>query len=132
MISKKDNTSINSVEDLYGKPVAVNIGYIAETFLSQFPEIELVRLKSPADGFMALQSNSVQAFGIAQSIFNKFLESQPQDHDYKCYILPSPAEGCALAFKKNNNVLQSEIDPIIDAMIEDGTMQIIKKKWGFE
>ena len=132
VITKKSNPPVTSLEDLYHKPVAVNIGYTADTFLSKYPEIELVRLKSPADGFMALQTNSVYAFTIAKSIVNKFLDTQTQDHDYQFFTLPSSADACALAYRKNNSKLQAEIDPVLDAMTQDGTMHIIKKKWGFE
>ena len=132
VVTKKSNPAIMSIEDLFGKSVAVNIGYTADTFLSKYPQIELVRLKSPTDGFMALQTNSVYAFAIAQSIVNKFLETQIQEHDYQLFALPASADACALAYKKNNIKLQEEIDPVIDAMIQDGTMHIIKKKWGFE
>ena len=132
VVTKKSNAAITSIEDLFGKSVAVNIGYTADTYLSKYPQINLVRLKSPSDGFMALQANSVDAFTIAESIVNKFLDTQSQDHDYQFFILPASADACALAYKKNNTKLQEEIDPVIDTMIEDGTMHIIKKKWGFE
>ncbi|MBV8660844.1 MAG: amino acid ABC transporter substrate-binding protein [Candidatus Dependentiae bacterium] len=131
IVSKKSNPAITSVQDLYGKSVAVNIGYTAESFLSQYNEINLIRLKSPSDGFMALQTDSVDAFAIAQSIFNKFLENQKNNSYYQSFSLPS-SDACALVYAKNNSALQQEVDPVIDAMIEDGTMQAIKKKWGFE
>lgn len=131
IINKKSNPVFTSIKDLYGKSVAVNTGYTADSFLSQYPEISLTRLKSPADGFMALQSNSVDAFAIALSIFQKFANDQDNDFGYQIFILPESADACALAYSKNNHKLQEEIDPVIDAMIADGTMQTIKKKWGF-
>jgi len=131
IVTKKTNTDITELKNLFGRSVAVNIGYSADTFLSKYPEIQLVRLKLPTDGFMSLQSDSVQAFAIAQSTYGKFLESYNTPDDYKSFILPASADACALAFAKNNTKLQQEINPILDAMIEDGTMQIIKNKWGF-
>ncbi|MBP6869324.1 amino acid ABC transporter substrate-binding protein [Candidatus Babeliales bacterium] len=131
VISKKENPEITDLQDLYGKPVAVNIGYTADTFLSNYPQIELVRLKSPADGFMALQTNSVYGFAIAQSIFNNFIKKHHQADDYNFFYLPASTDACALAYAKYSSKLQAEIDPIIQQMIEDGTMQTIKKKWGF-
>ncbi len=130
VISKKSNPEITKIEDLFDKHVAVNIGYTADTFLSKYPEIALVRLKTPADGFMALQSDSVEAFAIAESIYKKFLEGQ-EDHNYQIFELPGSSDACALAFTKNNTQLQAEIDPVLDAMTEDGTMLAIQKKWGF-
>lgn len=132
VITKKDNAPILNLQDLYGKSVAVNIGYTADTFLSQYPKIKLVRLKSPADGFIALQASSVDAFAIAKSIFNNFIENQNDDSMYQYFNLPASTDACALAYAKNSRNLQAEIDPVIDTMIQDGTMQTIKKKWGFE
>lgn len=132
VVSKKSNPAITSLEDLYGKPVAVNTGYTSDAFLSKTPEIHLVRLKSPTDGIMALNSDSVYAFATSKSNFSIFLENQAENHNYQFFDLPSSADSCALAYAKNNSKLQQEIDPIIDAMIKDGTMQTIKKKWGFE
>ena len=131
VISKQSHPEITKIEDLFDKHVAVNIGYTADTFLSKYPEIALVRLKTPADGFMALQSESVNAFAIAQSTFTQFLEHQENNHGYNVFELPGSADACALAYAKNNVGLQAEIDPIIDAMIQDGTMLEIQKKWGF-
>jgi polar amino acid transport system substrate-binding protein len=131
VITKSLQNPIQSVRDLYGKQVAVNIGYTADSFLSKYPEINLVRLKSPADGFMALQSDSVFAFVIAQSIFNKFLGDKISHDGYQIFNLPASSDACALAFAKNNNKLQQIIDHVIHDMIADGTMQQIKSKWNF-
>lgn len=131
VVNKTTNPAITNIQDLYGKHVAVNIGYTADTFLSTYPEIHLVRLKTPSDAFMALQSNSVDAFAIAQSTFNDFIHSQENSAQYQLFKLPGSADACALAYAKKNTALQDEIDPVIDEMIEDGTMKAIQKKWGF-
>lgn len=128
-ISKKNNLDVTGIHSLYGKNVAVNIGYTADTYLSQYPEINLIRLKSPSDGFMALQSNSVDAFVVARSSFENY---QKNNSCYECqtFTLPNSADACALAYAKYSTQLQAQIDPIIDAMIADGTMLTIKTKWG--
>jgi len=132
VISKKNSPAISAVEDLYNKSVAVNTGYTSDAYLSNYPDIQLVRLKAPADGIMALQSESVDAFVTSQSSCDMFLSTQPEKTDeYQFFNLPSSADSCALAYKKNNSLLQEQIDPIIDAMIKDGTVDLLKKKWGF-
>ncbi len=131
VISKNSESEFTQIEDLFGKTIAVNIGYTADTYLSKYPEINLVRLKTPADGFMALQTDSVQAFAIAQSIFNKFIDSQKINLDYQIFELPGSSDACALAYAKFNKNIQEEIDPVLDAMKEDGTILEIQKKWGF-
>lgn len=132
IVSKKNSPAITSVQDLHEKQIAVNIGYTADTYLSHHPEINLIRLKSPSDGFVALQSDSVNGFAVAKSIFDNFAQTHPAIADeYQTFILPSSADACALAYAKYNAILQAQIDPVIDGMIADGTMLTIKKKWGF-
>jgi ABC-type amino acid transport substrate-binding protein len=131
VISKKNLPAIHSIQDLYGKQIAVNIGYTADSYLSKYPEMNLVRLKSPSDGFVALQSDSVDAFVVARSIFENFAKNHPTQDVYQTFTLPSSADACALAFAKYSHELQAQIDPVIDAMIADGTMLTIQKKWGF-
>ena len=130
IMSKKTSPAILSVQDLYDKQIAVNIGYTADTYLSRYPQINLIRLESPADGFVALQSDSVYAFAVARSIFENFIKTHPSQDGYQVFTLPSSADACALAYAKYNNKLQDQINPVIDAMIADGTMLNIKKKWG--
>lgn len=130
-VFKKDAQPITCLQDLFEKQVAVNIGYTSDTYLSKYPEVSLIRLKTPSDGFMALQSGSVDVFVIAQSIFDNFAQSHSAAEQYQTFTLPASADACALAFAKYNKKLQAQIDPIITGMIEDGTMLAIKKKWGF-
>lgn len=130
VITKKENPKITSIEDLYNKPVAVNTGYTCDTFLSTIPQIPLVRLESTSDGIMALQANSVYAFATLQSCLELFLKQQDSNHDYQFFKLPIDADGCALAYEKENKVLQEKIDPIIDEMERDGTLHTLKMKWG--
>lgn len=138
IVTKKSHPTITKLEDLYNKHVAVNIGYTSDSFLSKYPEIQLIRLKYPSDGVLALNAGSVDAFATSQANFDSFLEQsvftetkQEQDHDYQFFNLPMSADACALAYTKNNSKLQTEIDVAIDAMVADGTMGAIKKKWGF-
>ncbi len=131
VVTKKSHPAITSLEDLYNKQVAVNIGYTSDSFLSQYPQIKLVRLESASDGALALNSDSVDAFATSQASFDSFLDKQEQDHDYQFFTLPMSADACALAYTKNNSKLQAEIDTVIDAMVADGTMRTIKNKWGF-
>lgn len=129
IMSKKNSSPITNLADLYGKTVAVNTGYTSDTFLSKIPEISLIRLKSPADGFMALQTDSVDAFAIVQSSFDIFYKKQQAD-EYQIFEIPASADSCALAYEKNNKILQDDIDPIIKAMIKDKTVLALQKKWG--
>jgi len=129
IVSSKDTPPITNIADLHGKFIAVNTGYTSDTYLSQFPEINLIRLKSTADGVMALQAKSVDAFATSKSSFDIFINKQQENHPYQYFNLPASADACALAFEKNNQALQQQINPVIDAMMTDGTIEKFKKKW---
>jgi len=128
-VNKKSSPEITSITDLYGKNIAVNTGYTSDVFLSNYPEIHLLRLKSTPDTIVALRSDVVDAFVVARSIFNLFLREQSQDHNYQFFALPSSAEAYAFAYEKNNIKLKNQIDDILDVMIKNGTIETIKNKW---
>jgi len=135
IVSKSDSEKITKIEDLFGKKVAVNTGYIAENYLMKFPEISLVRLEAPADSALALQAGSIDAFATAKSNFNLFIDQQKDQGlstDYQIFAISDVSENCAFGLNKKNIHLKSEIDTALASMQQDGTLQKIKKKWNLE
>lgn len=131
IVSNADTPPLQSIQDLYGKTVAVNTGYSAETYLANIPEINLIRFDSTAESALALQTNNVYAFATSKSSYTIFIEQQTTQHKYQYFIIPEVTEQCAFAFKKNNSTLKEKIDSILDTMKKDGTLQAIKNSWGF-
>lgn len=132
VITKNSGLTIASQKDLYGKKIAVNLGYTADSYLSTDQNIDLIRLKSPADGFIALQSGTIDAFVVARSIYQDFMQhAKIDDNAYKIYTLEGSADSCALAFSKYNTKLQEQVNGAIDAMQKDGSLHTILQKWGF-
>ncbi len=125
----KDKEPILGLSDLYGKEVVVNSGYTSDLFLSQYPEIHLVRLDFIADALMALQSNSVYAFVTAQSSLKNYLNSSVE-HQYQIATIPAPNDIYALAYAKHNTQLCKIIDKILQDMEDDGTLSSLQNKWG--
>lgn len=133
ILTQADHFKPESLQDLKGKLVAVNTGYFADAFMSAYPDISLVRLDSPSDCFMALQTGTVDAFVCVQGTVKNFLNiiSNPEQFAQVKIISDDALERCALVVSKNNEKLLQQVNKIIDAMIADGTMQIMKQKWGF-
>lgn len=131
IVTKKDQPPLSNITQLYGKSVAVNTGYTSDMFLSKYSEISLVRLKATADAIMALQANSIYAFATSQSSLSLFLSTQKTEHDFQFFTIPTTEDSYALAYQKNNEKLQQQIDNVLDQMEHDGTLQKIKQKWGF-
>ncbi len=130
IIYKKNQTNINSLQDLYGKTVAVNTGYTADTYLSKFSQIALVRLESSSDSILAVQTNTVDACATAYSSCQLFLH-QAQADMYSYFTLPDSSDRCAFAYAKNNDALKKDIDSILDALKKDGSLEQFKMRWNF-
>lgn len=64
VIIGKNNANVNSVEDLYGKKVAVVKGYAQDHYLGEFPKIERVYVENNSEGFSAIRN------GIAEYYIN--------------------------------------------------------------
>lgn len=128
IVTKKNSPVVNSIEDLHQKHIAVNTGYTSDLFLSQFPGLHLVKLKAPAELFLALNTGSVDGLAIAQSSLQMFMQQQKNDL-YNFYTIPNSADIYALAVRKQNSELCDKINKILQEMKQDGMLQKIKQKW---
>lgn len=123
--------SILELDDLKGNCIAVNEGYLSDLYLSSIPGIDLVRLPSPADGFLALASRKVAAFVTVQTTASSFMQQYPQN-GYVVSNLGNISEGVSMAVAKDRIKEQQEIQEILDGMIQDQTILRMQKKWGVQ
>lgn len=117
-----------SLEALKNKTVVVIEGFTADLFMSSQKEVNLVRLSTQADGFMAVKSGRADAFVTAQSTVDSFFEVQDAS-PYFSSVIEGTGETVALIVPKNKAKLLNEIQTILDAMELDGTMAQLKNKW---
>lgn len=118
-----------TLEDLPGKQVVVNEGYVADTFLSDRPGVTLIRLPTIADGFLALKLKRADAFVTAKSTFTSFSATQPA-LELSSTVIEGTDQTCALVISKKYPELQEKIQAALDQMQADGTIDTIKTKWG--
>jgi len=121
---------ITRFEDLQGKTVAVNEGYSADTYISQFSDINVLRLSaaSVAEGLLALQSGRADAFIVAKSAIKPILQGEA-GKQYDSIAIPDTFEASAFAISKHHAHLLPLIDREIDSMKKDGTLKELVKKW---
>ena len=131
ILTIKSHFEPTSFDDLQGKTVAVNLGYIADMHMSKKSGINLIKLQSPAQCFMALQSGSVDAFVCAQSPIKTFLQSNSHPEQFAVLQIPDTGEDCAFAVNKKNTQLLDEINDALKTMRNDGTLEALKQKWEF-
>ncbi len=118
--------------DLKNKIAAVNTGYITDLYMTkEYPDIELIKLDTPSDSFLALQTDVVDAFITSPHAVKTFLENISNPQDYCVMQIPDTGEMCALAIAKNNKDLLIQINQALQAMHQDGSLEKIKQKWGF-
>jgi polar amino acid transport system substrate-binding protein len=128
IITKKEQP-VTSMNDLKNKTLVVNTGYTADIFLSQnYPDISLIKLKSPSDAFLALQSGSVFGYATAQSTLKTFITEKNKDK-YTIFAIPGGQDVYAFALHKKNQELLTAINQALTSMHADGTIEKLMKKW---
>ncbi len=117
-----------SLEDLKDKSVIVIEGFTADHWMSSKAEINLTRLPTQADGFMAIKSGRADAFVTAKSTVDAFFEIQDPSQ-FHITLLDGTGETCALVVPKNKAKMLIDIQKALDDMENDGTMAQLKAKW---
>lgn len=120
-------TTITSIDDLTKMSVAVNIGYTADLFLSTNTDINLVKLDSPPEAIMALQSNSVDVFVCAKSSLKNM---QDKLKEFNLFTIPDTGDSYALAMSKHKLHFVEKVNNALQSMKKDGTLKMLQKKWG--
>ena len=122
------NKPISTVADLSGKNVVVNEGFTADTYVSALQGPIINRLLTTTDAIVSLQTGRADAFVTAQSSINPFLANQ-KEKTFNVVIIPDTQERVALAISQKYPEIYKQIDTAVQQMIEDGTIETIKKKW---
>src|SRR5579872_49712 len=129
IISSKQDP-LTSLEDLAGKTVVVNEGYVADSYMSEQPAVHLIRLSSAAvsDGMLALESGRADAFVTALHPMKPYFEKYDRNN-FSVTPIPDTEESSAFAVSKHYPELRDYIQAKLDRMQSDGTLDDIKKKW---
>jgi polar amino acid transport system substrate-binding protein len=122
---------INSLDDLQGREIVVNEGYTADTYLSNIPGMEIIRLStaSVAEGMLAITSGRAFAFVAARSSIRPFLEKNISSN-FNMFVLPDSGESYALVVSKQYPNFYTQVEQTIQEMHKDGTIKKILTKWG--
>lgn len=125
ILSKKQPYNL---DDLKGKSVVVIEGFTADLFMSNQSGLNLIRLPTQADGFLALKTDRADAFITAQQTVNVFFEK----HDPSAYharVIEGTGETCSLMVPKSKPGMLAEIQKALDTLEADGTLAELKSKW---
>lgn len=130
IINLATRTPIKNIDDLQGKNVVVNEGYTADTYISQYKNINITRLSSASviDGILAIKSGSTDAFISALTPLKPYFDKIGKT-EFHITPLEDAQEKSAFAISKSKVELRDYIQTLLDAMEADGTLTKLKKKW---
>lgn len=117
--------------ELVGKKILVNEGYTADIFVSNEEGYEVLRLSSPAEALIGLKQGKASAFITAKSTLDAFM-LDPKNKDLHATPIEGTSENCSLVFPKTKQSLLQEVQVVLDAMEQDGTIATYKVKWGLQ
>jgi len=127
---KTHEIPLTTLTDLEGKTVVVNEGYTADSFMSEQPGVELLRLSSAlvSDGMLALQSGRADAFVTASHSIKPYFEKYDRNN-FNITPIPGTEETSAFAVSKYYPDLRRDIQVTLNEMEQDGTLASLKTKW---
>lgn len=128
IITRAGDAPLTELADLKGKEVIVNTGYTADLFMSDLPDITLLRLPKVADALIALEQGKADAFVTALFTIKPYIPEG--DTRFKIAQLKETDEQNALAFSLflPEDFIE-KAQKALDEMEADGTLAALKKKW---
>jgi polar amino acid transport system substrate-binding protein len=121
--------ALTTLDDLRGKKVVVNEGYIADSFMSDQP-VDLLRISSAlvGDAMLTLQSGRVDAFVTALHSMKPYFKKY-NINDFNVTPIPNTEETSSFAVSKHYPNLYTAIQVMLNEMEQDGTLAALKAKW---
>lgn len=128
---RRDETSINALQDLAGKKIAVKLGTTGADLAAQVPNTQLVTFDSAEKALIDLEKGNVDAVIKDKPTTQGMIElAKLQNVRLLDELLTEEYYGIALPPGSPN---KAAIDATLDAMLADGTMAKLHRKWfGFE
>lgn len=128
VVTKSTTPPLTGLDDLKDKDVIVNTGYTADNYMSNFPDITIIRLAKVADALSALEQGKGFAFVTASFSLKPYIKEGADRFNY--LRLQETDEQSALAIsKKLPQEFAARVQQALDAMEADGTLDALKNKW---
>ena len=128
IVVRNDNNSINSLEDLKGKRIAVQIGTTGDFFAQQINDVTITRFESPNFCFDELANGNVDAV-INDRPSNEYMLAKGQISNVR--ILPEllTREEYGIATKPDRAELIQQVNDALKKIRESGEYDQIYEKW---
>ena len=122
------DSSIKSVDDMYGKKIGVQTGTTGDIYCSDdFGEDAMQRYSKIIDGFQAMKSGKIDAIVVDDQVAKSIVEQD--SGSFKILDTAYAEEEYAIAVKKGNTELLDKINTAIDEIKSSGELKSIVDKY---
>ena len=128
-VTRAVDQKVCDLATMQGKTIVVNEGYTADFYMSAQPGLILKKRETVAEALLALERYKADVYVVAQSAFQPFLKIKGHDK-FIAQPLSDVTEKYALAISKKYPELYEKIESALTEIVEDGTIDDLKKKWG--
>lgn len=130
VVLTKKSLKIQSIKDLKGKTVGVQLGSIQQNIANQLNKTTPINIKTmdkATDLIEELKSGRIDGVIIEDAVAANILKN---NSDLNAFVIQQgdKMSGSAVAFPKNSKLIASFNKELAD-MKKDGTMKKLKKKW---
>lgn len=120
------NNNLNSAKDLENKKFGVELGTTEEGIARKIQGADVIPFTGHTAALLALKANKIDAMLLDETVAQKYMENNPEIQS----IGVASGESKAMAFNKSDEELKNKIDIELKKMIDDGTIQNLKEKYG--
>ena len=138
MILTKKGSGIETLDDVAGKRVGVQLGTSADILLSEGGDAadfgasfgELVRYENYNIAFTELMAEAIDAVAIDIGVANGKIAEYGDD--YYCVAEPFAAEKYGICFRKADAEMCKQVEDAFIQLVEDGTYISLAEKYGLD
>lgn len=113
---------VNSIDDLEGKKIGVQLGTTGDIYASDIKDVKMERYNKGADAVQALKQGKIDCVIIDEQPAKVFVE---KNSDLKILEEPFEDEEYAICIAKGNDELKNKINDALKELKEDGTLDEI-------
>lgn len=121
-----DDNEIKTFDDLEGKDVGVILGYTGDLIVSEMTNVKVQRYNATSESIMGLKAKKVQAVVLDYEPAKNYAA---QNTELKLIETDSQSEEYAIALRKENTKLLSDINAALQTLRENGTYEALLKKY---
>lgn len=126
IITKKNNNTLKSFDDLSGKKVGVMLGFTGDTVVSEIKGAKVERFNAAYAAIMALNQGKIDAIVLDSEPAKKYIANSK---DLIIADVPAEEEDYAIAVRKTDKDLIEKINAAVDSLKANGEYDKILKKY---